>query len=89
MGIQQAQNLSTAMQAQIANGMPSPDVLFVSPMTRSTDTLNITFSGWWLGKPGRPEPVIIEGLRETIVSSLFEHDLRAASHGEITGRAYL
>ena len=68
MGMQQAQNLSLAIQAQIKNGMPPPESLYVSPLTRSTDTLNITFSGWFLGKKNVPEPVIIEGLRETIVS---------------------
>ena len=70
LGIQQAQNLSTEWKSQSKDGIPLPQSFFVSPLTRATDTLNLTFNNWLLGTGGRPQPVIIEGLRETIVRML-------------------
>lgn len=66
-GIAQAQNLSAAWRAQAAAGAPLPQTFYVSPLTRSADTLNITWGGFVLGRPGVPPPVVLEGLRETIV----------------------
>ena len=67
MGIVQAQNLSVAWKQQRALGVPLPQTFYCSPMTRSTDTLNITWGDFVLGRPGVPPPVVLEGLRETIV----------------------
>ncbi|KIP09612.1 hypothetical protein PHLGIDRAFT_67274 [Phlebiopsis gigantea 11061_1 CR5-6] len=65
-GIQQAQNLSVAWRQQAAAGAPLPQSFYVSPLTRSTDTLNITWGDFVLNRPGAPVPIIVEGLRETI-----------------------
>lgn len=66
-GKQQAANVSAAWKTQAAAGVPLPQSFYSSPFTRSADTLNITWGDFVLNRPGAPVPVVIEGLRETIV----------------------
>ena len=80
-GIQQAQNLSVAWRQQATSGAPLPQTFYASPLTRATDTLNITWTDFVLNQPGAPVPVIIEGLRETIVSGLCSEKSRGAEGG--------
>jgi broad specificity phosphatase PhoE len=70
LGISQAQNASSAWKTQSAAGAPLPESFYSSPLTRSSDTLNITWSsvpGVLIGNSKHaPVPVVLEGLRETI-----------------------
>lgn len=66
-GIAQAQAVSTAWKAQSAAGAPLPSTFYSSPLTRSSDTLNITWTSVvGVGSKKGPQPIVLEGLRETI-----------------------
>ncbi|PSR74097.1 hypothetical protein PHLCEN_2v10053 [Hermanssonia centrifuga] len=66
-GVAQAQNVSAAWKVQAKAGIPLPQTLYTSPLTRAADTLNITWADILIDKKDFPKPVIIEWLRETIV----------------------
>ena len=68
-GKAQAANVSVAWKAQAKLGVPLPQSFYSSPLSRSMDTLNITWADWRLKERGIPQPVVLEGLRETIVRS--------------------
>lgn len=65
-GKAQAANVSVAWKAQAKLGVPLPQSFYSSPLSRSMDTLNITWADWRLKERGIPQPVVLEGLRETI-----------------------
>jgi broad specificity phosphatase PhoE len=65
-GIAQAQAAGAAWQTQLAAGAPFPNTFYSSPLTRSSDTLNITWAPFGVGQKKGPVPVVLEGLREVI-----------------------
>lgn len=57
----QAANVSLAWKKQLANGAPKPATFYSSPMTRSSDTLRITWESIFrVGARGGPVPVVVE-----------------------------
>jgi broad specificity phosphatase PhoE len=66
-GEAQARNVSAAWKVQAQAGAPLPSTFYSSPLTRSSDTLRITWeSVVGVSQKKGPVPVVLEGLRETI-----------------------
>ncbi|KAK6456858.1 phosphomutase [Scheffersomyces xylosifermentans] len=61
LGKAQAKENCQVWSSQLSKGAPLPSKFYVSPLSRSIDTLQLT----WEGKP-IPRPLVIEDLRETI-----------------------
>jgi len=66
MGRTQAANLSRAWEGELASGAPPPQALYSSPLSRSADTLRITWFPLLNLSHPTLQPVFKENLRETI-----------------------
>jgi broad specificity phosphatase PhoE len=62
LGIQQARDNHMGWKKQIVEGIPSPTIYYVSPMTRALDTMQYTWNG--IVEENVPPPLVIEDLRE-------------------------
>ena len=65
-GQQQARDVNTLWSSQLKNGIPTPDTYYVSPLTRTIETADLSFQGLHLPKDKEYKPYIKELLREAL-----------------------
>lgn len=65
-GQQQARDVNTLWATQLKNGIPPPETYYVSPLTRTIETADLSFQGIPLPKGKEYNPYIKELLREAL-----------------------
>jgi broad specificity phosphatase PhoE len=67
LGIEQAQAANQLWRSQVPRGIPIPDAVYTSPLSRSIDTADITFRGWYYAYGDEPGIQREFGNRDTLV----------------------
>lgn len=50
LGVEQAKNATAAWKEELLAGIPEPEVLYSSPLSRAAETAKITFDWWFSNK---------------------------------------
>jgi hypothetical protein len=67
LGVEQALAINKMWRDQLPNGIPVPDVMYISPFRRAIMTEEITFQGWFYANETEPGMEIAKSVIRIVI----------------------